>query len=144
MWQIKLQKIVGDLWKKFRKLYIHEWNGYREIFSRRQVIENSRQYLVLRTDILQKTVVGCPWFGLWIRHWLIEIYNRTSIKINILYKANKNEIFYYICPLNLQINEKSKIWQNLTSWNQTKQKTVDRSELILKGNYEECTKPRST
>ena len=24
--------------------------------------ENSRQYLLLRTDNLQKTVVGCPWF----------------------------------------------------------------------------------
>lgn len=32
------------------------------IFSRPQVIENSRQYLLLRTDILQKTVVGCPWY----------------------------------------------------------------------------------
>ena len=28
-------------------------------FSRPQVIENSRQHLLLRTDILQKTVVGC-------------------------------------------------------------------------------------
>ena len=26
-----------------------------------QVIESSRQYLLLRTNILQKTVVGCPW-----------------------------------------------------------------------------------
>ena len=26
-----------------------------------RVIENSRQYLLLGTDILQKTVVGCPW-----------------------------------------------------------------------------------
>ena len=32
-----------------------------DIFSRPPVIENSRQYFVLRTDILQKTVVGCPW-----------------------------------------------------------------------------------
>ena len=31
-----------------------------QIFSRPQVIENSRQYLLLRKDILQKTVVGCP------------------------------------------------------------------------------------
>ena len=27
----------------------------------RQVVENSRQYLLGRTDILQNTVVGCPW-----------------------------------------------------------------------------------
>ena len=65
---------------------VHEWNGYREIFSRPQVIENSRQYLLLRKDILQKTVVGCPWSGLWIRHWMIEIYNGTSIRINISYQ----------------------------------------------------------
>ena len=38
--------------------------------------------------------------------------------------TNKHEIFYYACPPNLETNEKSKIWQNLTSWNQTKQKTV--------------------
>ena len=31
-----------------------------EIFSHPQVTENSRQYLPLQTDILQKTVIGCP------------------------------------------------------------------------------------
>ena len=35
---------------------VHEWSGRLETFSRPQVIENSRQYLFLRTDILQKTV----------------------------------------------------------------------------------------
>ena len=39
---------------------VHEWNGHLQIFSRPQVIQNSRQYLVLRTDILPKTVVGAP------------------------------------------------------------------------------------
>ena len=39
---------------------IHEWSGRQEIFSRPHVIENCWQYLLLRTDILQKTVVGCP------------------------------------------------------------------------------------
>ena len=33
-----------------------------EIFSIAQAIENSKQFLLLRTDILQKTVVGCPCF----------------------------------------------------------------------------------
>ena len=37
---------------------VHEWNRHLEIFSHAQVTENSRQYLLLRTDILQKTVVG--------------------------------------------------------------------------------------
>ena len=40
----------------------HEWNGHLEIFSLPLAIENSRQFLLLRTDILQKTVFGCPWF----------------------------------------------------------------------------------
>ena len=42
---------------------VHEWNGHLEIFS--QVKEISRQNLLLQTDILQKTVVGCPWLELW-------------------------------------------------------------------------------
>ena len=39
---------------------ISEWNGHLEIFSLHQVIENSKQFLVLRADILLKTVVGVP------------------------------------------------------------------------------------
>ena len=32
------------------------------MFSLPQAIENSREFLILRTDILQKTVVGCSWW----------------------------------------------------------------------------------
>ena len=39
---------------------VHEWTCHLEIFSLPQAIENSRQFLLLRTDILQKIVVGCP------------------------------------------------------------------------------------
>ena len=39
---------------------VHEWKGHLEIFSLPQGIENSRQFLLLRTDIIQKTVAGCP------------------------------------------------------------------------------------
>ena len=39
---------------------VHELNGHLETCSRPQAIENSRQHLLLRTDILQKAVVGCP------------------------------------------------------------------------------------
>ena len=53
--KIKLQKIVASLLVK------HEWNGHLEILSLPQGKENSKQFLLLRTDILQKTVVGCPW-----------------------------------------------------------------------------------
>ena len=41
---------------------VHEWNVHLEILNPSQAIENSRPYLLLGTDILQKTdVVGCPW-----------------------------------------------------------------------------------
>ena len=38
------------------------WNGYREIFSFSQALEISRQYLLLRTVILQKKslAMGAP------------------------------------------------------------------------------------
>ena len=58
MGKIKLQKIVRNLIDKLRKLYM---NAHLERFSLPQAIENSRQLLLLRTDISQKTVTGCPW-----------------------------------------------------------------------------------
>ena len=65
MLQIKLQKIVGNLLVELRKLYMSGACSRLEIFSRpqvAQVIDNSRQYLLLRLRyfIFQKTVVGCP------------------------------------------------------------------------------------
>ena len=51
---------INDWWAS---KIVHEWNGHLELFS--QVKENSGQNLPLRTDILQKTVVGCPWPELW-------------------------------------------------------------------------------
>ena len=47
-----LRKLLGVVLCKPGKLYM---NG-----TVIQVIENSRQYLLLRTDIFQKTVVGSP------------------------------------------------------------------------------------
>ena len=44
-----------------RKLYMNGTACHLEIFSLPQAIENSRQFFRLRTDILQKTIVGCPW-----------------------------------------------------------------------------------
>ena len=37
-----------------------EGNGYPEMFSLSGALENFRRYLLIRTDILQKTVDGCP------------------------------------------------------------------------------------
>ena len=39
---------------------VQEWNGHLEIFSRSQATQNSRHFILLWTDILQKTIVGCP------------------------------------------------------------------------------------
>ena len=55
-------------------------NGHLEIFSRPQVMENSRQYLLLRTDILQKTVVECPWLVYKKHHLEIEPFSLCSNK----------------------------------------------------------------
>ena len=55
MRKIKLQKIVRNLLDKLRSRF-----GHLEIISPPQGIENARLILLLRTDILQKTVVGCP------------------------------------------------------------------------------------
>ena len=58
---IKLQKIViRELVDKPREMYM-DGTGHLEILSLPQGIENSRQFLLLRTDILQKTVLECPW-----------------------------------------------------------------------------------
>ena len=37
-----------------------ECNGYPEMFSLSGAVENFRRCLLIRTDILQKTVDGCP------------------------------------------------------------------------------------
>ena len=49
--------MVGNVLEKAWKI-VHEWNVHLEIFSRPDAKENFRQNLLLRTDILQKTVVG--------------------------------------------------------------------------------------
>ena len=45
-----LQKIVGNLFPKI----VHEWKGYLEILSCPQIKENSRQYLLLRTNLVPR------------------------------------------------------------------------------------------
>ena len=58
-----MQNKTSENWSSFigkASKIVHEWNGHLEIFSRPQVIENSRQYLLLQTDILKETVIECP------------------------------------------------------------------------------------
>ena len=45
---------------RYASKIVHEWNEHLEIFSLPQAIENSRQLLLLRTDILPRIVVGGP------------------------------------------------------------------------------------
>ena len=59
MAKIKLQKIVGNLLIKLRKLYMNGTVAWKFLaFLKLQKI--LRQFLLLRTDFSQKTVVGCP------------------------------------------------------------------------------------
>ena len=48
-------------------------NGYPEIFSSSQALEISRQYLLLRTVILQKKVARCPRLGITPREEYAQI-----------------------------------------------------------------------
>ena len=63
---VKCENQTSENRREFIKLaskFVREWDGHvesLEMFSLPQVLENSRQYLPLRTDILQTTVVGCP------------------------------------------------------------------------------------
>ena len=56
MRKIKLQKIVGNLMDKLRKL--HERNGHLEILSFPQGIENSRQFLLLCPCMVPKVSIS--------------------------------------------------------------------------------------
>ena len=54
--KIKLKKIVGNSLEYVTKI-VHEGNGHLKIRSLAEAIDNCRQFLLLRIDILQKTVV---------------------------------------------------------------------------------------
>ena len=61
MRKIKPPKIVGNLLRKLRKLYM---NGtvHLEIFSLAQAIENSRQFLLLEQIFYRKQSLDAPVF----------------------------------------------------------------------------------
>ena len=59
MGNIKLQKIVGNLLDKRPKI-LHEWNDYLGIFSRPQVIENSRHICFPEQIFYGKLLLGAP------------------------------------------------------------------------------------
>ena len=59
MKNINLQKIVWNLLDK-RPNILHEWNDYLEIFSRPQVIENSRHICFPKQIFYGKLLLGAP------------------------------------------------------------------------------------
>ena len=55
----------------------------KKFLGRPQEIEHSRQYLLFRTDILEKTVVGCPrdlslYFGSLYNIWVLASEQKAS------------------------------------------------------------------
>ena len=56
MWKIKIQKIIGNFFDKIRKLYLNGMLTQKFLAIFKRYMLN-----VLQTDILQKTVIGCPW-----------------------------------------------------------------------------------
>ena len=105
MWKIKLQKIIGNFFRQSSKV-VHEWNGHLEIFICPQVLENSRQYLLVRTGILQKTVAGCPW----LKHQQVLSKNNIKTSISLLQGVSLPFLspnlfsWYWNLPLRIQVN----------------------------------------
>ena len=62
MWKIKLEKIVANLFDIKVSKIVNEWNGHIEIVGRPEVMETSKQYLLLRTDVLKS-----GWVSLYYR-----------------------------------------------------------------------------
>ena len=62
-WVVKYEKLNFRKSKGIYEISFENctWTNHLEIFSCPQAKENSRQYLLLRTDVLREKVVGCPW-----------------------------------------------------------------------------------
>ena len=48
-WVVNCEKLNFKNFIRWASKIVHEWNGHLEVFSRPQVIENSRQYSLLRS-----------------------------------------------------------------------------------------------
>ena len=56
---IQSTPLYGHEFIRYASKIVNEWNGHLVIFSLSQATENE---ILLRTDILQETVVGCSWW----------------------------------------------------------------------------------
>ena len=82
---------------------VHKWNGHLEIFSRPQVIED----FLLRTDISQKTVVGCPYLLIKPPHQLSL--SRSDSVLNFDIKKGRSRLHSSLKERQI-LAQKSKGW----------------------------------
>ena len=62
-WEINVRNTAPENTREVdtkRPKILVECNGYPEMFSLSGAVEIFRRYLLIRTDILQRTVDGCP------------------------------------------------------------------------------------
>ena len=61
-WGLKCEiKLIRKSYREFIRYatkIVHKWNGHLDIFSLLQAVGNVKQFLLFRTDILQKTVAA--------------------------------------------------------------------------------------
>ena len=97
MWKIKLEKIVANLFDIKASKIVHEWNGHIEIVGRPEVMETSKQYLLLRTDVLKS-----GWVSLCYRcasmvflfiayliapmHWVVGLWKKPLAVNDVLFE----------------------------------------------------------
>ena len=90
--KIKLKKIVGKLSGMLQKLYM-KGNGHLKICSLPEAIENCRQFLLLRTDILQKTVV---WFHCLKSHKFLQPWKTIASRLRQLPCGDDASLSHFI------------------------------------------------
>ena len=93
---------MGNLLDKLRKLYMKE----TALSSRPQETENSRQYLLLRADIVKKTVVVCP------LKFYISSFNLAKTHARPLTKIEKH-IPYFCFPVYKRLYRSAYLTQSL-------------------------------
>ena len=79
------------------------WMNHLEIFSRPEAIENSRQYLLSKTDNLQKPAAGFPVVG-----WLVLVGNIRRVTFHNC--DSSIAILPFINVLLLNLIENSELW----------------------------------
>ena len=86
----KWEKLTFENRREVRRKTLNgldEWINYTDIFCLCYVVENSRQYVLLQTDILKKTVTGCPWRDMSERKNITSLEkDKKKISVGITYQ----------------------------------------------------------